>query len=250
MKLKLFLFFCVLAIAPPLQSQTVDFSFNTVNGFYCNPQTVTFTQNCSGSPVGFIWDFGNGQSGSNAVETVIYTAPGTYSVTLTALYATNAISSTKTITINPTPTIALGANSNYLCQPGVINFTASGSAFITSYEWDFGDGTAMQITNANTISHNYTGYGSYTASVKGITSFSTKPLNIAIYLGFISSALSLLYIPYAIVSLVNNWAINGWASIIVTIAFFGGLQLMILGIIGLYLGRLFMQSKQRPHLMS
>ena len=172
MKLKLFLFFCVLAIAPPLQSQTVDFSFNTVNGFYCNPQTVTFTQNCSGSPVGFIWDFGNGQSGSNAVETVIYTAPGTYSVTLTALYATNAISSTKTITINPTPTIALGANSNYLCQPGVINFTATGSAFITSYEWDFGDGTAKQITNANTISHNYTGYGSYTASVKGITSFS------------------------------------------------------------------------------
>ena len=84
-------------------------------------------------------------------------------------------------------------------------------------------------------------------ALKGITSFSTKPLNIAIYLGFIFSLLSLLYIPYAIVSYLNNWAISGWTSVIVTIAFFGGLQLMILGIIGLYLGKLFMQTKNRPH---
>lgn len=84
-------------------------------------------------------------------------------------------------------------------------------------------------------------------ALKGITSFSTKPLNIAIYLGFTFSLLSLLYIPYAILSVINGWAISGWSSIIVTIAFFGGMQLMILGIIGLYLGKLFMQSKQRPH---
>jgi polyisoprenyl-phosphate glycosyltransferase len=84
-------------------------------------------------------------------------------------------------------------------------------------------------------------------ALKGITSFSTKPLNIAIYLGFTFSLLSLLYIPYAIISVINDWAISGWSSIIVTIAFFGGLQLMILGIIGLYLGKLFMQSKHRPH---
>ncbi len=84
-------------------------------------------------------------------------------------------------------------------------------------------------------------------ALKGITSFSTKPLNIAIYLGFIFSLLSLLYIPYAILSFINEWAVHGWISVIVTIAFFGGLQLMILGIIGLYLGKLFMQSKNRPH---
>ncbi len=84
-------------------------------------------------------------------------------------------------------------------------------------------------------------------ALKGITSFSTKPLNIAIYLGFIFSLMSLLYIPYAILSYIYNWAVHGWISVIVTIAFFGGLQLMILGIIGLYLGKLFMQSKNRPH---
>jgi polyisoprenyl-phosphate glycosyltransferase len=84
-------------------------------------------------------------------------------------------------------------------------------------------------------------------ALKGITSFSTKPLTIAIYLGFTSALLSLLYIPYAFYSYFDGNAISGWASVIVTIAFFGGLQLMILGIIGLYLGKLFMQSKQRPH---
>jgi dolichol-phosphate mannosyltransferase len=84
-------------------------------------------------------------------------------------------------------------------------------------------------------------------AIRGITSFSVRPLTIAIYLGFTVSLLSLLYIPYVIFSLIYEHPISGWSSIIVTIAFLGGLQLMILGIIGMYLGKLFMQSKQRPH---
>lgn len=83
-------------------------------------------------------------------------------------------------------------------------------------------------------------------ALQGITSFSTRPLYIAAYLGFIFSALSVLYAPYVIISYAYGHPISGWASVIVTIAFFGGLQLMILGIIGVYLGKLFMQSKQRP----
>ncbi len=84
-------------------------------------------------------------------------------------------------------------------------------------------------------------------ALQGITSFSTRPLYIATYLGFLFSFLSLLYIPYIIYSYYFGHAISGWASIVATIAFFGGLQLMILGILGMYLGKLFMQSKQRPH---
>ena len=84
-------------------------------------------------------------------------------------------------------------------------------------------------------------------ALQGITSFSTRPLYIAAYLGFIFSLVSLLYIPYIIYSYYFGQIISGWASVIATIAFFGGLQLMILGIIGMYLGKLFMQSKQRPH---
>lgn len=83
-------------------------------------------------------------------------------------------------------------------------------------------------------------------ALQGITSFSIHPLYAAAYIGFAISLLSLLYIPYAIFSYYFGHAISGWASVIVTIAFFGGLQLTILGIIGIYLGKLFMQSKGRP----
>ncbi len=84
-------------------------------------------------------------------------------------------------------------------------------------------------------------------ALQGITSFSTRPLYTATYLGFLFSFLSLLYIPYIIYSYYFGHVISGWSSIIATIIFFGGLQLMILGIFGLYLGKLFMQSKNRPN---
>ena len=83
-------------------------------------------------------------------------------------------------------------------------------------------------------------------ATQGLTSFSTKPLTFAIYLGFMFSAGSLLYIPYIFISLHYHWTRPGWASVIFTIAFFDGLQLMIMGIIGLYLGKAFIQSKKRP----
>jgi dolichol-phosphate mannosyltransferase len=83
-------------------------------------------------------------------------------------------------------------------------------------------------------------------ALQGITSFSIHPLYAAAYLGFFISLASILYLPYVAYSYYFGHVISGWASMIVTIAFFGGLQLTILGIIGIYLGKLFMQSKGRP----
>jgi dolichol-phosphate mannosyltransferase len=83
-------------------------------------------------------------------------------------------------------------------------------------------------------------------ALQGITSFSIRPLYAATYIGFTFAALSTLYIPYALYSYYFGYTISGWTSVIVTIIFFGGLQLMILGIIGIYLGKLFMQNKHRP----
>lgn len=80
----------------------------------------------------------------------------------------------------------------------------------------------------------------------GITSFSVKPLYLATYLGFAFSGLSLLYIPYVIYAFVSGTEISGWASLIMTIVFFGGVQLIILGILGIYLGKIFKQTKERP----
>ena len=84
-------------------------------------------------------------------------------------------------------------------------------------------------------------------AVYSITSFSTKPLYSAIYIGFVFSGLSILYIPYIIYSIIHHLEVPGWSSIIMTIVFFGGLQLIMLGVIGIYIGKLFMQAKERPN---
>ncbi|MBL0740912.1 glycosyltransferase family 2 protein [Chryseolinea sp. Jin1] len=86
-----------------------------------------------------------------------------------------------------------------------------------------------------------------TFAFKGITSFSTKPLIVTGYLGIIFFLISLIYLPYALISYFTGQAVSGWTSIIMTVIFFGGLQLLMLGIIGLYLGRVVVQGKGRPH---
>ena len=82
----------------------------------------------------------------------------------------------------------------------------------------------------------------------GITAFSVKPLYLAAYLGFMFSAFSVVgYGIYVIYSFLAETEISGWASLIMTIVFFGGLQLIILGIFGIYLGKIFKQVKERPN---
>ncbi|MEI6507113.1 MAG: glycosyltransferase family 2 protein [Bacteroidota bacterium] len=94
---------------------------------------------------------------------------------------------------------------------------------------------------------NYTVKKMFRFAMQGLTSFSIRPLYSAIYLGFIFSFLSLSYIPYVVYSLWVHKEVQGWASMLMTIVFFGGIQLIILGIIGIYIGKLFIQSKQRPN---
>ncbi|OKS86220.1 glycosyltransferase family 2 protein [Mucilaginibacter polytrichastri] len=84
-------------------------------------------------------------------------------------------------------------------------------------------------------------------AVQGITAFSVRPLYIATGIGLFFSLLAVLYIPYILISYFTGHVVSGWSSILATIVFFGGVQLMVLGIIGMYLGKLFMQSKQRPN---
>ena len=85
-------------------------------------------------------------------------------------------------------------------------------------------------------------------AIQGITSFSTKPLSMAIFLGVILTSFAFLFFAiYIIFSFHNHTAISGWASLLATVVFFGGLNLTVLGIIGLYIGKLFMQSKGRPN---
>ena len=81
----------------------------------------------------------------------------------------------------------------------------------------------------------------------GITSLSIRPLYLAVYLGFILSLLSFLYFPYVIWAYYFSGHYSyGWGSVILTVVFFSGLQLSVLGIIGIYIGKMFMQVKDRP----
>lgn len=81
----------------------------------------------------------------------------------------------------------------------------------------------------------------------GITSLSIRPLYLAVYLGFFLSFLSFLYLPYVVWSYYySGHYAYGWGSVILTIVFFAGIQLCVLGIIGIYIGKMFMQVKDRP----
>lgn len=85
-------------------------------------------------------------------------------------------------------------------------------------------------------------------ALTGITAFSVKPLYIAVYLGIIFSGFSVVfYLVYVFSAILAHTSISGWASLIMTIVFFGGLQLFIMGIIGMYIGKIFKQVKGRPN---
>jgi glycosyltransferase involved in cell wall biosynthesis len=84
-------------------------------------------------------------------------------------------------------------------------------------------------------------------ALDGITSFSVKPLHLATLFGMAVSLLSFLYGLFAIfMHFFTNRVISGWTSVIVSVLFIGGLQLLMLGILGEYLGKLFIESKKRP----
>ncbi len=81
----------------------------------------------------------------------------------------------------------------------------------------------------------------------GITSFSTKPLKLASFLGMSAASLGFLYGLFVIYQrLFTDTTVEGWTSLIVISLFLGGIQLLMLGILGEYLGRVSDESKNRP----
>jgi dolichol-phosphate mannosyltransferase len=84
-------------------------------------------------------------------------------------------------------------------------------------------------------------------AVDAVFSFSNFPLRIASYFGFLIAGLSFLYLIYVIIlKLFTNTLIPGWTSLIVAVLFLGGVQLICLGIIGEYIGRIGEEVKHRP----
>lgn len=83
-------------------------------------------------------------------------------------------------------------------------------------------------------------------AINGITSFSTKPLKLITTVGFLMSIISVIAIIWAFAVKIAGHSELGWSSTMCAIWFIGGLQLLALGIIGEYVGKIYAEVKQRP----
>lgn len=84
-------------------------------------------------------------------------------------------------------------------------------------------------------------------ALNGITSFSIMPLRIIFFFGFLIAFMSSIFGIYGIyIAIFSDSAVPGWASVVVPIYFLGGIQILSLGIIGEYLGKVYKESKSRP----
>ncbi len=80
----------------------------------------------------------------------------------------------------------------------------------------------------------------------GISSFSVKPISMIMGLGMFIIVCSILAAVYALISYFTGSVVPGWTSLILSIWFLGGLQLIAIGMVGLYIGKIYMEVKQRP----
>lgn len=93
----------------------------------------------------------------------------------------------------------------------------------------------------------FNGWKLWNLALEGITSFSTAPLRIWTYLGFFVASFAFLYGAYMMLDkmLFDN-PVPGYPSLLVSILFLGGIQLIGIGVLGEYIGRIYIETKQRP----
>lgn len=165
------LFFCLwLPNLVQAQTSTPGFTSSPVAG--CSPLVVKFTDQSTGTPLSWFWDFGNGATSTLKDPSTTYFSPGQYSVSLTVTYADGprTISKPNAITVYENPKAAIGASDSIGCYPFPVQFldksTAAPGTTNTSWVWDFGDGT--QSTEQNPVNA-YQYEGTYTVSMKVVS---------------------------------------------------------------------------------
>jgi len=80
----------------------------------------------------------------------------------------------------------------------------------------------------------------------GISSFSIKPISMILGLGLVIIFFCILAAVYALISYFTGSVVQGWTSLILSIWFLGGVQLLAIGLVGQYIGKIYMEVKQRP----
>lgn len=151
------LIYILVLLSGALSAQPVaDFSASTTSG--CSPLSVQFTDLSSGNPTSFSWSFGNGNISTFQNPSAIYIVPGTYNVTLTVSNMAGNDVETKSayITVFTSPTVDFSTTVTGGCVPlstPFSNNTSIGSAPISTWLWDFGDGS---IGSTQSPTHVYT----------------------------------------------------------------------------------------------
>ena len=83
-------------------------------------------------------------------------------------------------------------------------------------------------------------------AIDGITSFSVKPLRLITNAGIVVFLISLVMLLYTLISWIAGRTVTGWTSTLASIWMIGGIQLLSLGVIGEYIGKIYNETKQRP----
>lgn len=83
-------------------------------------------------------------------------------------------------------------------------------------------------------------------ALDGITSFSIAPIHVILYLGLLTIIVSIICMIYTLVEKLMGHVVSGWASLMISIWFLGGIQLISISIIGEYIGKIFSEVKHRP----
>ena len=83
-------------------------------------------------------------------------------------------------------------------------------------------------------------------AVDGITSFSTKPISFIVGMGLFSLLISILMAIYVLVSYVEHLSVPGWASLMLSLWFIGSMLLLSIGVVGQYIGKIYIEVKARP----
>jgi glycosyltransferase involved in cell wall biosynthesis len=93
----------------------------------------------------------------------------------------------------------------------------------------------------------FSGLALWNFALEGFTSFSTAPLRIWTYLGALGALFTFAYAVFIILfTIIRGTGVPGYASLLVAVLFFGSVQLMSIGLLGEYIGRIYMETKQRP----
>lgn len=115
--------------------------------------------------------------------------------------------------------------------------------------WVGGHTEVVEYARAERIagSTKFNGWKLWNLALEGITSFSTFPLRVWTYIGLFVALVSFMYGAYMIAdTLIFGNPVHGYPSILVSILFLGGVQLIGIGVLGEYIGRIYVETKQRP----